>query len=181
MIAGLENIPDELVEQAASGSIEAYEDIYRISSGFVYNVALRIVKNQNDALDVTQEVFIKIHRSLSKFNYRSSLKTWIYRITVNESINRYKKYRKERYFENDNFNGPNSTENSFESNEIKHKVHEMLEILNPKQKACVVLRDMEGLSYDEIAKVLRININTVRSRLKRAREALLDEFNKEDK
>ncbi len=172
-------ISTDILVQAANGDIKAFEQIYNVTSGFVYNVALRITNNRSDAEEVTQDVFMQVLKNLKNFKFRSSLKTWMYRITVNTAINRYtqsqrEKKRRQRYEgeavnETRSYKGPEF----IDKEAVEEKTAFLLNMLNPKQRACIVLREMEGLSYKEIAEALRLNINTVRSRLKRARETLL--------
>ncbi|MFQ5952471.1 MAG: RNA polymerase sigma factor [Candidatus Omnitrophota bacterium] len=181
----MRDIPKETILQAAEGDLDAFEEIYKASSGLVYNTALRITASKEDAEDVTQEVFIKVHRSLKNFRFRSSLKTWIYRIAANTAINKYKKRKREkmRTVEYDDkieteYAAENAEKELYRSDNEK-LIGSVLNMLNPEQRACIVLRSIEGLSYEEIAKTLGININTVRTRLKRARERILERFGKE--
>ncbi len=175
----MNNLSDNTIIEASEGNVESFEDIYKAYSDFVYNVAFRVVNNMDEAQEVTQEVFITVYHKLKSFKFKSSFKTWIYRITINSAINFAKKRSKEqsRIAEFNDKNEFNRTVD-FVSEKIEEEQHEkvistLLEALNPDQRACVVLRSIEGLSYQEIAKSLNININTVRSRLKRAREKLL--------
>ncbi|MGE0268037.1 MAG: RNA polymerase sigma factor [Candidatus Omnitrophota bacterium] len=175
----MDELSNDILEKAAQGNITAFEQIYKTYSRFVYNVAYRMAGNIEEAEEITQEVFITIHQKLEKFRFESSFKTWIYRITVNSSINYFKKMRK-------NQNKTVTFEDQYEYEQPVHDVYnqmdkeanssliqKLLDQLNPDQKACMVLRNIEGLSYEQIADSLNININTVRTRLKRAREKLL--------
>lgn len=183
----MQDIPRELIEKAALGDMEAFEVIYRVTSGFVYNVALRVTGGRESAQDVTQEVFIKVYKGLKGFRFGSSFKTWIYRITVNLAINAYNKGKRHesRTVEYDdaieNVPAAERTEGEIDRTDNEELIKQVLGSLNPDQRACVVLRNMEGLSYEEIAKTLRVNINTVRTRLKRARERILSRFGKRRK
>jgi len=76
--------------------MEAFEAIYKATSGFVYNVALRITQKPADAEDITQEVFVKIYKSLKDFEFKSSFKTWVYRITVNAALNHVRASKKDK-------------------------------------------------------------------------------------
>ena len=169
----------ELLKKAAAGDMPAFEQIYKAASGFVYNVALRITHNCADAQEVTQDVFIKIYHSLNDFQFRSTFKTWVYRITVNTAINRYRKVKREEsgrldYDEIIKFlPADNSAAEGAIKNDNEMMLNKLLDRLIPEYKVCLILREIEGLSYQEIAVTLKIPLNTVRSRLKRAREALL--------
>ncbi len=171
----MQNISEDILIQASEGEMEAFEKIYKATSDFVYNIAFRIVNDKEDAEEVTQEVFLTIYRKLKSFSFQSSFKTWVYRITVNSAINYYKK--KSREFNRMNeykevLEFTNETKANDSKGHQKEMITSLLKVLNPDQRACLVLRSIEGLSYQEIAESLKININTVRSRLKRAREIL---------
>lgn len=180
----MQEITDDILTKASQGDVGCFKEIYKAAGGFVYNVAFRVVGSKEDAEEVTQEVFLTLHRKLKEFRFQSSFKTWVYRITVNHAINYAKKAKKDRHnaVEYDkNLNAvpvAAQARADMEQKEKEHLVKTLLSNLNPDQRACVVLRNIEGLSYQEIAASLGININTVRSRLKRAREALMT-FGKE--
>ncbi len=91
----MKDIALDVLERASAGNMDAFEEIYRATSSFVYNVALRVTRNSANAEEVTQDVFMKIYRNLKGFQFRSAFKTWVYRITVNTAINRYRKSNKE--------------------------------------------------------------------------------------
>jgi len=175
----MREITDDIIEKAALGDEASFEEIYRAYSRFVYNVALRMVREPQAAEEVTQDVFLVMFRKLKTFQYKSSLKTWIYRITINMSINHAKRshnknreiyaYDDARYVSSEGNQIFQDVDKEYHENVIR----KLLDLLNPDQRACIVLRNIEGLSYEEIARSLHININTVRSRLKRAREKLL--------
>lgn len=175
----MENISDDIIEKAAGGDQDAFESIYRSSSKFVYNVAWRVVSKHEDAEEITQEVFLTVYRKLSSFRFQSSLKTWIYRVTINTAMNYAKKLSKVKsktteYHEQIHCAGVlGETEIKMDKEHNENLVTVLLDTLTPDQKACMVLRNIEELSYQEIADALNININTVRSRLSRGREALL--------
>jgi RNA polymerase sigma-70 factor, ECF subfamily len=179
------DITKELLDKAANDDLDAFGEIYSAASGFVYNVALRVIGNAEDAQEAVQETFIKILRYLRNFHFQSSFKTWVYRITVNTALDMRRKTAGERSrrveigedMDIEQLHPASVKENPIDRNldarASREIVNRMLESLNNDQRVCVVLRDMQGLSYEEIAKTLKINKNTVRSRLKRAREILL--------
>lgn len=175
----MQGISDDILIRASEGDMDAFEEIYRATSGCVYNAAFRIVNNREDAEEITQEVFLTIYQKLKGFRFQSSFKTWVYRITVNSAINYSKKRAREKAKAAEYDNGPwpgsasDEMERKIDAEHREKTIASMLDVLNPDQRACIVLRNIEGLSYREIAESLRININTVRSRLKRARETLL--------
>ncbi len=173
----MEDIAKDTLIRASQGDVQAFEEVYKASSSFVYNVALRVVNNREDALEVAQEVFMIIYHKLKTFRFESSFKTWAYRITANHAINFAKKHSRAKTVPYEDAFGEGAVANEFEAkiDQEHHSrlVESLLAELNPDQRACVVLRDIQGLSYEEIARALNININTVRSRLKRSREKLL--------
>jgi len=174
-----QNIAPDILELAAKGDINAFEQVYKATSGFVYNVAWRITRNNHDTQEVTQDVFMKIYRNLKSFRFRSSFRTWVYRITVNTAINRYHRSMRENRGRIDydevkyGISDTHTVDKCIQHNDDKSKLEGLLQKLNPEQKACLILREIEGLSYKDISVTLNIPVNTVRSRLKRGREALL--------
>ncbi len=173
----MEDLARDMLIKASQGDMQAFEELYKASSSFIYNVALRIVNNREDALEVAQEVFMIIYDKLKTFRFESSFKTWAYRITANHAINFAKKSSRARTvpFEEAAGEGAvyNEARDHIDQEHDRQLVERLLGELNPDQRACVVLRDIQGLSYEEIAQTLSININTVRSRLKRSREKLM--------
>jgi RNA polymerase sigma-70 factor (ECF subfamily) len=176
----MNDISQDILQRAGAGEMAAFEEVYRQTSGFVYNVALKITRNGTDAEEVTQDVFMKVYRNLKDFRFQSAFKTWLYRIAVNTAINRYRQSARQSKGRQD-YEGiidslPGGVSPSLEAIEGDNKalLDRLLENLNPEYKACLLLREIEGLDYREIAAALRIPINTVRSRLKRARQALLE-------
>ena len=166
-------ITTDTIKKACAGDRTAFAKIYETFSQMSLSVAYRIVGDMSLAEDIVQEVFLIIYRKLGQFSFRSSLKTWIYRIAVNTSLNT--KARTSRDRENQRSFVESAKREILRSRtnqplQRTDKVQEMLRELSPEQRACIVLRSIEQLSYHEISEVLEININTVRSRIKRARE-----------
>ncbi len=182
----MKEIGREIIERAASGDTAAFEDIYREFSSAVYTVALGITRNRQDAEEATQDVFIKVFRGLKGFMFGSSFGTWLYRITVNTAINICRR-RSRRGMETAGYDeargvlpaGPNAADEEALRRDASERVYGILEKMKPEHRSCIVLREIEGLDYSEIARVLSIPLNTVRSRLKRAREALIANSRKE--
>jgi len=175
----MDDIPEDIIIKASKGDIDAFEFIYKAYSKPVLNVAFRILDNMVESEEVTQQVFLTVYQKLNKFQFQSSIKTWIYRIAINCAINYVRRISRERDRMVEYSEGlySQSTVGEIEEHmnreEREETVNSLLKVLTPDQRACIVLRNIEGLSYQEIAETLKININTVRSRLKRAREQLL--------
>ena len=174
-----------LLEGLRTGSEQAYELLIARYQQPVYNLVFRLLSDQSDALDVVQEVFLKVFRNVGSFRGQSSLKTWIYRIAVNEAYNHrrwFSRHRKQEVgLETDDDNRSyqeklsDSSQSPFEfvlSQETQALIEEALQDMKPAFRSAVVLRDIEDLSYEEIAEVLQISLGTVKSRILRGREAL---------
>ncbi len=163
----------KIIDRAKNGDIRAFEEIYMTYSGMVFNTALRFLNNRDDAEDITQEVFVRLYEKLNGFKYKSSLKTYIYRMAVNMAINRYRqKKRSNRNLALKTAIVRDSDAFKMRQVEAKNIIEYALSFLPEDQRICIILRELEGLSYEEIAQVLNIKLNTVRSRLARARTSL---------
>ncbi|MGA2770771.1 MAG: sigma-70 family RNA polymerase sigma factor [Bryobacteraceae bacterium] len=179
-----------LVESLREGSEWAYEELLTRFQQPVYTLALRLLNNQSEACDVVQEVFLKVFRNVGNFRGRSTLKTWIYRITVNEAHNARRWFFRHRHREVDLDANPNETRDWKESIPdnsrspfdvaFDREQHVMIEAalnrINPIFRESVVLRDITDMSYEEIAGVLGVSLGTVKSRILRGREALREEL-----
>jgi RNA polymerase sigma-70 factor (ECF subfamily) len=176
---------DELITGLCHGDDNAYEILIQRYQQPVYNLVCRLLNDPSDASDIVQEVFLKIFRNIRTFRHGSSLKTWIYRITVNEAYNHRRWFSRHQRQEvafgpdesapahADSFADPGrSPFEEASGHETRALVEAALENLNPKFRAAVVLRDIEDLSYEEIAVVLEVSLGTVKSRILRGREAL---------
>jgi RNA polymerase sigma-70 factor (ECF subfamily) len=178
-------ITSELLDQAASGDMAASETVYRQAAGFVYNVALRVMGSPDAAADVTQDVFITLFAELKNFRRESSFKTWVYRVTVNHALNarRNQARHTSRSVPLEPLADLLPDTVSVEADAEKASAHaaalQLLATLPDDQRVCMVLRNCDGLSYQEIAAVMKTNINTVRTWLHRARTALLQKCGKE--
>ncbi|RCK79642.1 MAG: RNA polymerase sigma factor RpoE [Candidatus Ozemobacter sibiricus] len=166
-----------MIERAKAGDARAFAAIYHAYAALVFSVALRISRVWQDAEEITQEVFLTLFRKFSQFNFLSSLKTWLYRIAVNTALNARRGHLREEarrlVYQKSAILGRGAVTDPAAQVEAEAEANALLDLLPPEQRVCLVLRTIEGLSYQEIAEVLQININTVRSRLKRGRETLL--------
>ena len=179
-----------LVECLRAGSERAYEDLLLRFQQPVYALALRLLDDPAEACDVVQEVFLKVFRNIGNFRGQSTLKTWIYRITVNEAHNARRWFFRHRRREVELDNNPDEARNWKEmvpdrsrspfDAAFDREQHVMLEAaldrINPIFREAVVLRDITDLSYEEIAEVLGVSLGTVKSRILRGREALREEL-----
>jgi RNA polymerase sigma-70 factor (ECF subfamily) len=170
-----------LIERCKRGEFQAYRELMERYQSRIYSVCYGIVRNREDALDVVQEVFIKIYDAIKKFKGESGLYVWMYRIAVNKSLDFYrKKKRKYMIFEkaSDDARVHNTQietrtpQDKTLALELKEKVAEAIEQLPEKQKGIIILREIEGLSYQEIAKIMKCSVGTVMSRLFYARKKL---------
>jgi len=182
-----------LVAALQLGREEAYEELIQRYQHPVYNLVCRLVGPGDDPADVVQEVFLKIFRKVGSFRGESSLKTWIYRIAVNEAHNQRRWFTRHRKREveidapaDENRGGrnygdtlPDPGRSPYEQvlrGETMALIEAALARIKPVFREAVVLRDIEGLTYEEIAEVLRVSIGTVKSRILRGREALRNEL-----
>lgn len=188
--AGAETEDLRLVEALRSGSERAYEELINRFQQPVYTLAVRLLNDPAEAFDVVQEVFLKVFRNIGSFRGQSSLKTWMYRITVNEAHNARRWFFRHRRREVELDTGPEDSHNWKETipdrsrspfdaavdREQQLMIEAALEKVNPIFREAVVLRDITDLSYEEIADVLGVSLGTVKSRILRGREALREEL-----
>ncbi len=179
-----------LVESLRAGSEDAYEELLARFQQSAYTLAFRLLNNPSEACDVVQEVFLKVFRNIDHFRGQSSLKTWIYRITVNEAHNARRWFSRHRRREVELDTEPRETRDwkdmiadhgrsPFDvvwDQEQAGMIEEALERINPVFREAVVLRDITGLSYEEIGEILGVSLGTVKSRILRGREALREEL-----
>ena len=176
---------DALVTALCQGVGDAYEILIQRYQQPVYNLVYRLMNDPSDVSDIVQEVFLKVFKNIGSFRGNSSLKTWIYRIAVNEAYNHRRWFCRHQRREvalgpeegvrsyADSLADPSRTPfDQAADHETFALVEAALDKMNPKFRAVVVLRDIEDLSYEEIATVLNVSIGTVKSRILRGREAL---------
>jgi len=180
----------KLTEEALLGD-PGFEKLVKAFERMVYRVAFRFLNDETDASDVTQEVFIRVHRALPKFRGDSSLSTWIYAITANLSRNAIRSKRNREkvqvlapeqrqdqapFWERvaDNRGGPASR--PAESGELNQAIQAALQGLPADYREAVILRDLEGLDYQEIAEALKTEVGTVKSRIARGRAILREKL-----
>ncbi len=162
----------------------AFEQLVRSHQDRVYDFCVRMLLDREEAFDLTQEIFISIHQNLEKFRADAKLTTWIYRIARNHCLNRLKylkrrgRDRSEEWGEvnelriTESVGAPMQPDEAMSAARQRALVHRAIEELDEDQRALVVLRDVEGLSYEEIMDITDLAEGTVKSRLHRAREKL---------
>ena len=178
-----------LIQQCVAGDEQACSDLVAAHQRMVYQLALHLLADHNEALDLSQEVFLQVFRTLPRFRAQSSLRTWIYRIVVNQAKNRQRWWRRrhkasqvsldEHVLAHGEFpssgNGT-SPDRVFGQRELAARLKEALVGLPFDQRTAIVLREIDGLSYEEIAFSQGVAVGTVKSRLARAREILRAEL-----
>ena len=167
----------------------SFDELFERYSRMVFNLAYQVLMNREEALDVTQEVFLTIYRKMDTFRGESSVKTWIYRIVVRKASNRFRWWNRLRRRGTVSleehlakypggeaawpaFSQGGSPEETLLRQEEQEEIRRMVNTLPPQQRIAVILRDIEGLSYEEIAESLNVSLGTVKSRIARGREFL---------
>jgi RNA polymerase sigma-70 factor, ECF subfamily len=175
----------ELVTELQGGSGAAFDWLVTHYSGPVYGLVAGMVSESSDAADITQDVFLKAFRGIRGFRRGSSLKTWLYRIAIREALNHrrwlWRHHRQQHSIDADTDTGhaPLEIEDAGDTpfdqaatHELQQAVHQALLKLPEGFRSAVILRDLEGMSYEEVAEVLAITIGTVKSRILRGRRML---------
>lgn len=173
----------ELIHKASKNNTEAFEKLISPYTNQLLNHAFRILKNREDAEDALQEAYLKIYNSLSKFEGHSSFKTWAYKVLTNVCLDMLRKQKK---FSETSLNSSTndseqeiiisddtySPEIAAQKKAAFEALRDAIETLGEEQKIVITLRDIDGLSYDEIAEITSTGIGTVKSRINRARVQL---------
>ena len=167
----------ELLERARKGDTEAFGALVERYQRRVIGVAQAVVHNQDDAIELAQETFVRAYENLGKFESRSSFSTWLYRIAANLSIDFRRREGRHQVLrgedaENEINRLPSPRGDSYQETvrtELSRRINEALKELTPEHRAVILLREVEGLSYDEISDVLQVPRGTVMSRLHYAR------------
>jgi RNA polymerase sigma-70 factor (ECF subfamily) len=174
---------NQLIQEARRGNLTAFEELISSYERRIYNYCLRMTNNREDAEDLTQEVFVRVYKSLKRFKGNSQLSTWIYRIAHNVCIDRYRKVKLTTV----SLSQPKGSDDEREMElpardfspeeeamrmELKKYLLNSISELQPKYRSVIVLRDIQNYSYEEIAEILRLPLGTVKSHISRARAAL---------
>lgn len=165
-----------LVQAAQDGDLDAFEAIVRRHEAAIYRIALRMLGSRADAQDVTQDTFVRAWRGLARFRSDCAVSTWLYRIVTRRCLDTLAARRPtERLDEELQMTGAGPTETA-EQRERLRAVTRAIGALPAEQKAALVLREFEALSYEEVADVLGTTVSAVKGRIHRARIAVLDQM-----
>lgn len=179
-----------LIKDFISGNKKAFDALVLKHKNLVFTLCFRLLGNYEEAEDISQDVFIKTYKALNGFKFRSAFTTWLYTVAVNTCKNRlsstkYKVDKKSKSLENNDCNEntyklPSSDNNNpynlLDAGERERQIMNAINTLPDIQKILVVLRDIEGRSYDEIRRITGMKLGTVKSKLCRAREVLKDKL-----
>ena len=181
----MERSDQELVRASRHGDKEAFRALVERYQRKVVSVALGMVHNRDDAVEIAQETFVKAFENLDKFKGESSFYTWLYRIVVNRAIDFQRRERRHPTIALEDWAGegegyeeilrdehPQDPYEETQSREVGARVTEAINELTPDHKAVILLREVEGLSYEEISRVMQCSKGTVMSRLHYARKKL---------
>lgn len=175
-----------LVARLKEGDEAAFAEVFHLYKNLVYNLSWKMLADKAEAMDVTQEVFVTLYRKIDRFRGECTLKTWLYRVALNQAANRNRWWKRRLRHRTLSLglalnghasaaelpcDGPGSDRRFF-AVEIQEALQESLKCLPFEQRAAVIMRDVEGLSYEEIAEVMGVQMGTVKSRIARGREML---------
>jgi len=181
---GLHDLDLELAQRHGRGDVRAFDEVYSRYAAMVFNLALRLSRDADEAADLTQEIFLRVYRHLDSFSGRSALKTWIFRVALNHCRERLSRRRPLTLSIGEGADGAGTVgeasiadprrgpEELAVAADLGRQVACALAALPPPFREAVVLRDLQGLAYEEIAAVLGVRVGTVRSRIARGREQL---------
>ena len=174
-----------LVKKSQSGDIESFELLISAYDKRAYNIAYRIMGNEEDAKDMAQEALLRIYKSIKDFKGQSSFSTWLYRIVTNVCLDELRRRKNEKYISMDSTiqtdsgelhmelcSDKETPESVYERVEQKELIMNAIGELSEDYKSAIVLRDIQGFSYEEISKMLDCSLGTVKSRINRARNML---------
>lgn len=183
-------LEEDLITRSQNGDIDAFEELVAKYERKVYAIAYRFMGNPEDASDLTQEAFLKAYQSIKSFRQEASFSTWICRIVSNVCRDQLRKNKRQSQnsLDEDVWLEEGTVQKQlkdqrptpdevYESKELKEYLQGLINNLNPEYKMVVILRDIQGYSYEEIAQILDCSLGTVKSRLNRARKALRDQIN----
>jgi RNA polymerase sigma-70 factor (ECF subfamily) len=169
-----EQSDEDLVRQCRSGEIKSFDLLIERHQRTIFNLALRMVRNSDDAADVSQSVFVKAYENLERFDPQFKFFSWLYRIAVNESLNALEQKKRFEGLEGNDLAADTADEKDDDTVREERRIQDGLMMLSVDQRAVIVLKHMQGLSYREIAQILDLPEKTIKSRLFSARQTFKD-------
>jgi len=177
-----ENTNTELIKKAQCGDLRAFEQLVQEHYTKIYNIALGLTGSPHDAEDAAQNVLIKLHNSIGSFKFQSKFSTWVYRITTNVCLDEARKKKRSKTsamadMDDSLYETPSkdsSPEEHYISAEKRNALYKGISQLKKEHKQIIILRDINGFSYSEIAEITKCSEGTVKSRISRARSSLKD-------
>ncbi|MDR2656983.1 MAG: sigma-70 family RNA polymerase sigma factor [Oscillospiraceae bacterium] len=171
---------DRLIKRAQNGDSEAYEQLILPMEQRIYTLCYRITNNREDAFDCAQEVMLRAYRAIGEYRFHASFATWVYRITTNVCLDMIRRRRIKPFVSLEGMmdagfsvtDRSNNPQEILERNDLNQTLKECIARLPLDMRTAIILRDIQGLTYEEVAQVLRLNLGTVKSRISRARERL---------
>ena len=175
---------EKLIARAAKGDAPAFNELLGAHEKKMYAVCLRMCGNHEDAQDCLQEEMLRVYRAISGFRGQSTFSTWLYRVTMNTCLDELRRKKNKQttsldglldagWSPADNYDTP---ERHAVNSERRREIRRIITELPEDMRAAVVLRDIQGFSYDEIAVMLDANVGTIKSRISRGREKLREKF-----
>ncbi len=177
----------KLIKKAQKGDVASFEKIIEVYQPIIYNISYRFAGNVDDAADMAQEVFLKMFKNINTFQFKSKFSTWIYRVATNTCLDIVKRenrrvsaYSIDDGFEDDEGNitvgeiadSGSTPDEVVERYEVRDVINSAISQLSDDYKTVIILRDIRGLPYDEIAEILDCSVGTVKSRISRGRKNL---------
>ncbi len=176
-----------LVRAFLEGDKQAFNRLVQLYQTKIFNLALNYVKNQEEAKDLAQDIFVTVYKSLPGLREREKFTSWLYQIAINHCRNRYKKLSRRGYFSNLSLDddetfiqivGDEGPEKSLQRQNTIRLVRAAIDAMGEAEREILLLRDLQELAYEEISAILGIPLGTVKSKLNRARSSLKDRLKK---
>lgn len=175
---------EKLIQRAAKGDAAAFNELLGQHERRMYAVCLRMCGNREDAQDCLQEAMLRVYRAISGFKGQSSFSTWVYRVTMNACLDELRRKKNKPSASLDGLldagwspaDESDTPEKHAMNSERRKLIRQTISELPEDMRSAVVLRDIQGFSYDEIARMLDISVGTIKSRISRGREKLREKF-----
>jgi len=187
-----EQLDAHVIRRFLSGDNRAYEELVYRYQRRIYNVALRFLRVPEEAEEVTQEIFVKVYKSLRNFRGDAKFSTWLHMVAINHCKNRLKYLKRRHYFDSQSVDPPPADSEDapqkqyvsdnpgpseqLQSAEVQMAVRRAIDQLGDEHRQVIILRDLQGFSYEEIAEITKQAVGTVKSRIHRARLELADKL-----